>query len=243
MRESPDRAHPGGAACARARGAAPWGAARRTGRRERAGAAVTTGETGRRAGRETVVFVAWVIAALYLALLPAHLLLLDGRARVTMAVLAGLSSAVAAGLARATSRSRVPERRLGAVLTVVAAAPLVNSLVHTAVTRGVEQTAVVMLSLVALGAIVQRVAAVVLSLSGVAAWVVIVAVERLGPRTRCGTTGSGSCWPCCWATPSSACGRRASGGCARRAPTLTPWRWSPAAATPAPTRARSRSRR
>src|SRR3954471_10218627 len=131
--------------------------------------------------RETTVFAVAAIAALYTVLTPLHLLTLKDPARVVMASVAAASAVVAAVLAVAAHRERVPQPRLPLVLATVASLPLVNALTHTAVAHQIEQTAVTMLSMVAIAAVAQTRLSVPVVAAALVTWTVIVAAEDLGP--------------------------------------------------------------
>jgi diguanylate cyclase (GGDEF)-like protein len=131
--------------------------------------------------REITVFAGMAVAVLYVVLTPLHLTLLRGTPRVVMASVAGASAATAAAVAVAVHREEVPDRRLPVALAVVASLPLVNSLTHTAVAQQIEQTAVTMLSIVAIAAVARARLTVPIVGTALVAWVVIVAAERLGP--------------------------------------------------------------
>jgi diguanylate cyclase (GGDEF)-like protein len=131
--------------------------------------------------RATVVFVASITALLYLALVVAHLLVQHGTPRLVLVPVAGASSLLAAVVAVAAARRRIPDHRLGAGLTTVAALPLANALVHMTVTDQIVQTSVVMLSIVAIGAVVRPRAAFVISALAIVVWALVVAGEHLGP--------------------------------------------------------------
>jgi diguanylate cyclase (GGDEF)-like protein len=131
--------------------------------------------------REIAVFAAMAVTALYGVLTPLHLALQQGPTRVVMAAVAGVSAATAATLAVAVHREVVPDRYLSLVLAVVASLPLVNSLTHTAVAEQIEQTAVTMLSIVAIAAVAKARLTVPIVATALVAWAVIVAAEGLGP--------------------------------------------------------------
>jgi diguanylate cyclase (GGDEF)-like protein len=131
--------------------------------------------------RETAVFAGAAIAALYAVLLPVHLASLTSTPRAVMATVAGGSAVLAAALAAATHWELVPDRRLPHVLAAVASLPMVNALTHTAVSHQIEQTAVIMLSMVAIAAVAQARLSVPMVAAALVTWTVIVATEDLGP--------------------------------------------------------------
>jgi diguanylate cyclase (GGDEF)-like protein len=128
-----------------------------------------------------VVYAGTVVAVLYAALTPVHLLVLADTTRIVMASVAAASALTAAVLATATHRGAVPAKRLPLTLAVLAALPLVNSLTHTGVARELEQTAVTMLSIVAVAAVARARLAVLSVAVTLATWVVLVVTEDLGP--------------------------------------------------------------
>jgi diguanylate cyclase (GGDEF)-like protein len=131
--------------------------------------------------REIAVFAGAAVAALYAILTPMHLALLVGTPRWVMALVASASAATAAVLSVAVHRGAVPEARLPVVLAVVASLPLINSLTHTAVAREIQQTAVTMLSIVAISAIAHAQLSVPIVAAALLTWGGIVAAQRLGP--------------------------------------------------------------
>jgi len=127
------------------------------------------------------VFACAAVTALYGVLTPTHLLLQSGVPRTVMATMAAASALTAAALGTAAHRRILPADRLPVVLAIVAGLPLLNSLTHTAVTRELEQTAVTMLSIVAIAAVARPRLAVLSVAATLAAWATIVLVEDLGP--------------------------------------------------------------
>lgn len=130
--------------------------------------------------RETVVVGTRALALLYFLLVPGYVVVLDGAERVvmvTVSVLTGLGAVAAARLMGAAGDGMASR-----LLWFVCVAPLVNSLMRLAVTRQIEQTAVVMLAVVAVGAVAAHRRQVIgLTLGGCAAWAVIVLVRHPAP--------------------------------------------------------------
>ncbi len=130
--------------------------------------------------RETVGIGARVVAVVYLALVPVHLLLLTGGARWVMAAVAAVTAVVAAACA-----SRL-EHAEGAVMSrlvwCVCSAPVVNSHLQLLVTGRLEQTTVLMLAIVGIGAVMTRPRhAVILVGLACGGWVAVVAATHPSP--------------------------------------------------------------
>ncbi len=132
--------------------------------------------------RGTVVFVAVVVAVLFAALAVTSAASLPGGQRLVTGALAVVSVIVAATVAAAVVRGRIPDPRLAATLAGVVTLPVLNSLAHLAVTGQLRQTTLLMLTVVGIGAVVTDawVAGTLVGATG-AAWVAIVLAEQLGP--------------------------------------------------------------
>jgi diguanylate cyclase (GGDEF)-like protein/PAS domain S-box-containing protein len=134
-------------------------------------------------GRETARVGAGVLVVLYLALVPVQLVLTHGPARwvtVAAAAVTAAAAAVAAGALRAGRGGS--ERRTDLVVWFVCSAPLANSLLQLLVTRRLEQTTFLMLSVVAIGAVTIRpLRAAGLVATACILWAVTVAGTHLGP--------------------------------------------------------------
>lgn len=134
--------------------------------------------------RAAVRLGAWCEAVVYALLVPSHLVVLDGDARWVMAVTAAVTAVVTALTAIAAGRV-TDDRRLRPLLVVVGVAPLVNSILHIAVTRELQQTVLVMLVVVAIGAVaVNRAQAVGLIAAGCVAWALVVVLRDARPSDQ-----------------------------------------------------------
>jgi diguanylate cyclase (GGDEF)-like protein len=131
--------------------------------------------------REIAVFAGAAVAGFYGVLIPVHLALLTGTPRVVMAAVAAASAGAAAAIAVLVHRGTVPDAGLPLALAAVASLPLVNSLTHTAVTAELHQTAVTMLSIVAIAAVAHARLTVPIVVAALVTWAAIVAGEGLGP--------------------------------------------------------------
>jgi diguanylate cyclase (GGDEF)-like protein len=141
--------------------------------------------------RETVVFAGAAVGVLYAVLTPVHLMLLTGTPRRVMPAVAAASAVTAAALATAAHRRLVPDERLPYVLATVASLPLVNALTHTAVAHQIEQTAVTMLSIVAIAAVAHARLTVPVVAAALVTWTAIVLLEHLGPPSLVGHYATG----------------------------------------------------
>jgi len=129
---------------------------------------------------ETARVGAGVIVVVYLLLAPVHLLLMHGAARVTMVAAALVTAGVAALALR--HDSPVDDRRSAGLVWLVCGAPLVNSLLQLLVTGQLEQTTLVMLSVVAIGAVMTRpLHAAGLVALGCLSWAFVVVTTHPGP--------------------------------------------------------------
>jgi diguanylate cyclase (GGDEF)-like protein/PAS domain S-box-containing protein len=129
---------------------------------------------------ETARVGAGVIVVVYLLLAPVHLVLMHGTARVTLVG----AALVTAGLAALALRhdSPVDDRRSAGLVWLVCGAPLANGLLQLLVTGQLEQTTLVMLSVVAIGAVMTRpLHAVGLVVLGCLSWGAVVATTHPGP--------------------------------------------------------------
>jgi diguanylate cyclase (GGDEF)-like protein/PAS domain S-box-containing protein len=127
------------------------------------------------------------LALLSAVLVPVHALVLHDDARLVMPAVAA-ASAVLLGLAALATRRRPALVATEWWLPLLATVPLANGLIHLGVTGQLEQTTTVMLTFVAVGALVtsRRALAAVLA-GGVLAWAVVVATldhvdDRVGDR-------------------------------------------------------------
>lgn len=115
------------------------------------------------------------LAILYLLLVPAHLVVLSGNARPVMAGLAGVSGLAAVAVA-AAARRRDPLPRL--VSEGIVLLPVANSLVHLGVSRQVEQSTDLALTLVGIGAyLAGRTVPSLLAGGSLVAWTAIVVLD------------------------------------------------------------------
>lgn len=130
--------------------------------------------------RETARLGAAVLAVLYLGLVPWWLLTLEGGARLTMVAASLVSSAGAALSLR--QRGTADARRTARQVWFVCGVPLVDSLLHLLVTARLEETTVVMLAIVGVGAVMTRAdLAAMLGLGGLAGWAAVVALTHPVP--------------------------------------------------------------
>ncbi len=130
--------------------------------------------------RETVVIAAWAMAALYTVLVPAQLLWLAGPARQVMAIVAGLTAVLCGYVGHRASHATpaVVDRMLWLICLI----PMVNGLTRLALTRELEQTTVLMLTVVGIGAIArERRQAITLITGCVLGWTAVVAFTQPVP--------------------------------------------------------------
>jgi diguanylate cyclase (GGDEF)-like protein/PAS domain S-box-containing protein len=109
------------------------------------------GSATRWGARDAVMVGTRLLAVVYLVVVPTELITLDGGARFLAAAVAAGSAlffAVAARLAL-----RVEEGAVDALLVLVCVVPLVNALLHLALTDRIEQSSVVILVAVGIGAV------------------------------------------------------------------------------------------
>ena len=129
---------------------------------------------------ETVHVGTRALAVLFAALVPAHLVLLDGAARWTMAGVALVAALVA--LAGTRVARTAGDRLLDGLLLGVCLLPIAFTLLLVAVTGHLEHSALVMLGLVAVGAVMTRATtALVVLVATVLAWLLLVLVVRPEP--------------------------------------------------------------
>ena len=155
----------------------------RNGAQARSAHAVPEPEDRRRRTRVSVRMAAPALAAVYGLLVPVHVVMLDGYAQHVMVVLAALTAMLNLALWRriATASSRAAT----GMLTALCLAPMTNNVVHLAVEGRLEQTAMLMLTLVGVGAVCKsRLHAAILFLVGSLAWVVVVALTRPEPMEQ-----------------------------------------------------------
>lgn len=142
-------------------------------------------ESGSRA--EPVVIGTLALAALYAALTPMHLLALSGVPRTVMTLLAATSAALCAAM---WWRTRHLDRfhhasSVDRYLLAMCLVPLVNSLTHLGVTGQLEQTTVLMLSVVGVASVnPHRRHVVPLFAAAVAVWAVLVWWTDPEPRSQ-----------------------------------------------------------
>ena len=135
--------------------------------------------------RETARLGAAVLAVLYLALAPWWVLSLDGGARLTMVGASLVSSAGAALSLR--QRDAADARRTARQVWFVCCVPLVDSLLHLLVTGRLEETTMVMLAIVGVGAVMTRAdLAALLGVGGLLGWAGVVAVTHPRPTPSTG---------------------------------------------------------
>ena len=135
--------------------------------------------------RSAVRIGALFLTAVYAAMTPANVLVLDGQARTVMVVLAAVSAVACAVIAYVATR--VADRGARWLLGMIYAIPLANTEAHLAVTRQLEQTALIMLILVAIGATAVSRRALFVSLAGtLTAWVAIVLLRQPKPGDQVG---------------------------------------------------------
>ncbi|QYJ03938.1 diguanylate cyclase [Nocardioides panacisoli] len=136
---------------------------------------------------DTVTVGSLALAVLYAALAPLHLLLLEGVPRVTMTLLATTSGVLCAALwwqVRRLDRAR-QAGTVNAFLLAMCAVPLVNSLTHMGLTGQLEQTTVLMLSVVGVAAVNPHRAQVVpLLTAATATWGVLVWATSPEPASQ-----------------------------------------------------------
>ena len=130
--------------------------------------------------RDAAIVAARLLAVLYALLVPVSLALHDGATRVVLTSLALLTAgAFAVG---ALSARRLGPRALDALLALVILLPLLNVLTHLAMTRDERQSAVLVLVVVAAGAVSsdRRVAWALVALSFVS-WAAVVLLRPPRP--------------------------------------------------------------
>ena len=125
-------------------------------------------------GAEETVYVGTrMIAVVYVALALVQIALVPGPAKGVLATVSTLSAV--AGVVCARRLRSADERELHRMVWVVCAVPFVNSVLYNVATGQIAPTTV-MLSIVAIGAVASEMRpAVVLTLSGIAAWALGVA--------------------------------------------------------------------
>lgn len=146
--------------------------------------AVLPDETAATTGQlEAVIVGARVLALVYALLAPLHVVMLSGDALAVMPPMAAISAAVCV-VASVRVRSASPRQRL-AYLMLVCLVPVVNTLTHLGLTRQLEQTTVLMLVVVGIGALNshrrQVTTLVVLVLSG---WMLLIVTVPVRPADQ-----------------------------------------------------------
>ena len=132
--------------------------------------------------RETVRIGARVVAVVYLVLVPVHLLLLTGGARWVMVAAAAATAALATVCASRLDRAE--GRAMDRLVWCVCSAPVVNSHLKLLVTGRLEQTTVLMLAIVGIGAVMTRPRhALVLVGLAFGGWVGVVAATHPSPAS------------------------------------------------------------
>ena len=132
-----------------------------------------------------VRFGALFMVVVYLGLLPAHAVMLTGQVRLFILVLTAVALVVS-GLA-AVATTVLPERRVPGLVGLLFALPIVTTEAQLAATRELELTAVLMLVMVAIGALaISRRSVVVGLAAAIATWAVIVVVRDPQPADQVG---------------------------------------------------------
>ncbi len=130
--------------------------------------------------RVSVRMAAPALAVVFALLVPVHVVMLDGAAQHVMVVLAALTAVLSLALWRRIEAAS--SRAATGMLTALCLAPMTNNVVHLAVEGRLERTALLMLTLVGVGAVCKsRLHAAVLFLVGCLAWVGVVALTRPEP--------------------------------------------------------------
>ncbi len=130
--------------------------------------------------RDAVMVGTRLLAVVYTVLVPTQLVLLDGTPRLLVVALAAVTAVFFALSARAALT--VDDRSVDRLLVLVCLLPMLNVLVHLAVTRQVQQSAVVALIVVGIGAVSngRRVAWSLVGASS-GAWLLLVLVHPPRP--------------------------------------------------------------
>jgi diguanylate cyclase (GGDEF)-like protein/PAS domain S-box-containing protein len=132
--------------------------------------------------RDAVLVATRVLAVVYGLLVPLQLVVLHGTARVVTVSLAAVSCLVFAAGARVALL--VGDQTVDRLLLLVCALPLVNALAHLAVTRQMQQTTVLLLVVVGIGAVSNgRPTAWALDAVACLGWVAVVLLAGPEPRS------------------------------------------------------------
>ena len=133
----------------------------------------------------SVRMAAPALAAVFALLIPLHVVTLEGFAQDVMVVMASL--AVVVSLVARRRIDDASERAATGLLTALCLAPMTNNIVHLAVEGRLEQTAMLMLTVVGVGAVCKsRLHAVGLIVTGCVAWVTVVVLTRPEPMGEVG---------------------------------------------------------
>ena len=141
------------------------------------------GSSTRWGSRDAVMVGTRMLAVLYVLVVPAQLLLLDGTARIVLAVLAAATAVFFVTAAR--TALTVSDRTIDRMLVAVCLIPLVNALVQMAFVHDVTHSTVVFLVVVGIGAVAggRRSAWALVSISFLG-WLLTVAVTRPQPASE-----------------------------------------------------------
>ena len=141
------------------------------------------GSATRWGSRDAVTVGTRLLAVVYLLLVPAHLLMLDGTARIVLAALAGATAVFFTAASR--TALIVSDRTVDRMLVAVCLLPLVNALVQLAFVHNVTHSTVVLLVVVGIGAVAAgRRSAWTLTSMACLGWLVTVAVTRPQPASE-----------------------------------------------------------
>ena len=141
------------------------------------------GSATRWGSRDAVMVGTRLLAVLYVLVVPAKLLLLDGTPRIVLAVLAA-ATAIFFTVAARTALT-VSDRTIDRMLVAVCLVPLVNALVQLAFVHNVTHSTVVLLVVVGIGAVAggRRSAWALVSVS-LLGWLLTIAVTRPQPASE-----------------------------------------------------------
>jgi diguanylate cyclase (GGDEF)-like protein/PAS domain S-box-containing protein len=138
------------------------------------------GSATRWGARDAVMVGTRLLAVVYLVVTPIELLVLDGGSRLVAAAVAAVSSLFFAATARLALRVR--EETVDALLVLVCVVPLVNAFVHVLLTGRIEQSVVVILVAVGIGAVAtSRRSGRSLLLMTCLSWLVVVLLRSPAP--------------------------------------------------------------
>ena len=141
------------------------------------------GSSTRWGSRDAVLVASRVLAVVFAALVPAHLLALDGTPRLVMTALAGVTAVVFHVVGRRVLT--VSDGAVDRLLVLVCLLPLANTMTHLAASHEIELTAVVALVVAGFGAVSSsRLSAWLLILGAWASWSAVVLVTGLGPGVQ-----------------------------------------------------------